>query len=199
MKAVDILSSHLTGPTRCASSLLTSVPGRKTRMYQRQTTTPQGASQQDRRGGCCGGEEVAGRTRCGSSSARNGHCVRSAIAGPSVEAFVLQEAVDVRLSIADDKQTQDARTIHEVEAVRLAAGRRTSSFAAMQSIVEKSFANLRDGRNLANDAEAFPRALVGPGKNPIQLPIGKSPYLMTRTIRNAHFEPAGRDYSRSTA
>jgi len=109
-----------------------------------------------------------------------------------VEAFVLQEALDVRSSATDYEQAQEARVIHAVEAVRLAAKRPTpSDLAAMQSIIEKSFTNLRDGRNLADDDEAFHLALIGAAKNPILLRIGKSLYLMTRTVRRAYFEAAG--------
>ena len=45
---------------------------------------------------------------------------------PSVEALVLQENLDVRSTTAAYEQAQEARVIHEVEAVRLAAKRRTA-------------------------------------------------------------------------
>ena len=123
---------------------------------------------------------------------QSGIYVRPAAAERSVEAFVLQEALDVRSSTADYEQAQEARIIHEVEAVRLAARRRTpSDLAAMRSIIEKACANLRDGRNLADDDEAFHLALIGAAKNPILLRIGKALYLMTRTVRHAYFEAAG--------
>lgn len=123
---------------------------------------------------------------------QSGIYVRSAIAEPSVEALVLQESLDVRASTVDYEQAQEARVIHEVEAARLAAKRRSSGdLAALGSIIERSRTNLREGRNLAVDDEAFHLALIAAAKNPILLRIGRALYLMTRTIRNAYFEAAG--------
>src|SRR5262249_26029610 len=123
---------------------------------------------------------------------QSGIYLRPAISEPSVEAFVLQEALDVKSSIADYEQAQEARVIHEVEAVRLAARRRTpGDLTVLHSIIERSRANLRQGRNLAADDEAFHLALVAAAKNPILLRIGKSLYLMTRSVRHAYFETAG--------
>jgi len=111
---------------------------------------------------------------------------------PSVEALVLQEALDVRSTTADYEQAQEARIIHEVEAVKLAARRRTSDdIVAMQATIEASSVNLRSGRNLADDDEAFHLALIGAAKNPILLRISKSLYMMTRSVRLAYFEVAG--------
>ena len=123
---------------------------------------------------------------------QSGIYVRPAISEPSVEAFVLQETLDVRSATADYKQAQEARIIHEVEAVRLAAKRRSpEDVAAMQSIIEKSRKNLQDGRNLAEDDEAFHLTLIGAAKNPILQRIGKSLYLMTRSVRRNCFEAPG--------
>src|SRR6185503_9505440 len=92
---------------------------------------------------------------------QSGIYVRPAISEPSVEAFVLQEALDLRSSTAAYEQAQEARVIHEVETARLAATRRTSDdLAAMRSIIERSRESLRDGRNLADDDEAFHLALI---------------------------------------
>ena len=123
---------------------------------------------------------------------QSGIYVRRAMSEPSVEALVLQEALDVRSTTADYEQAQEARIIHEVEAVRLAAKRRTSDdIVAMQAIIEASSASLRDGRNLADDDEAFHLALIAAAKNPILLRISKSLYLMTRSVRIAYFEAEG--------
>lgn len=123
---------------------------------------------------------------------QSGIYVRSAIAEPSVEALVLQESLDVRASTVDYEQAQEARVIHEVEAARLAAKRRSSGdLADLGSIIERSRTNLREGRNLAVDDEAFHLALIAAAKNPILLRIGRSLYLMTRSIRYAYFEAAG--------
>jgi GntR family transcriptional repressor for pyruvate dehydrogenase complex len=123
---------------------------------------------------------------------QSGIYVRPAISEPSVEALVLQEALDVRSTAADYEQAQEARIIHEVETVRLAAKRRTSGdIVGMQAIIEASSVNLRDGRNLADDDEAFHLALIAAAKNPILLRISKSLYLMTRSVRRAYFEVAG--------
>jgi GntR family transcriptional regulator, transcriptional repressor for pyruvate dehydrogenase complex len=123
---------------------------------------------------------------------QSGIYVRSASSDPSVEAFVLQESLDVRSSTVDYEQAQEARVIHEVEAVRLAAKRRSpTDLADLLSIIERSVGSLRDGRNLAEDDEAFHLALIAAAKNPILLRIGGSLYLMTRSIRRAYFEAAG--------
>jgi len=123
---------------------------------------------------------------------QSGIYVRSAVSEPSVEAFVLQETLDVRSSTAAYEQAQEARIIYEVEAVRLAARRRTSEdLAAMQAIIEEARKNLQDQANLADDDEAFHLALIAAAKNPILLRIAKSLYLMTRCVRQAYFEMPG--------
>jgi DNA-binding FadR family transcriptional regulator len=110
----------------------------------------------------------------------------------SLEALVLREALDVRSPIAAYEQAQEARVIHEVEAVRLAARRRTSAdLDAMRAAIERSCASHRRGANLADDDEAFHLALIAAAKNPILSRIAKSLYLMTRTVRRAYFEVSG--------
>src|SRR5262245_62962635 len=99
---------------------------------------------------------------------QSGIYVRSAVTEPSLETFVLQEALDVRSSTAEYEQAQEARIIHEVEAVRLAARRRTSGdLAVMQGIIEGARKNLRTWRNLADDEERFHLALLGAAKTTI--------------------------------
>ena len=123
---------------------------------------------------------------------QSGIYVRPAMSEPSVEALVLQEALDVRSTTAAYEQAQEARIIHEVEAVKLAAKRRTSDdIVAMQATIEASSANLRSGLNLADDDEAFHLTLIAAAKNPILLRISKSLYMMTRSVRFAYFEVAG--------
>src|SRR5262249_34592166 len=85
---------------------------------------------------------------------QSGIYVRSVTSEPSVEALVLRESLDVRASTLDYEQAQEARVIHEVEAVRLAAKRRSpADLADLLSIIEGSRTNLRNGRNLADDDE----------------------------------------------
>ncbi len=123
---------------------------------------------------------------------QSGIYVRPAVSEPSLEALVLQESLDLRSSTLDYEQAQEARIIHEVEAVRLAATRRSADdLVAMQLIIEKSRVHLRQGRNLADDDEAFHLALIRSAKNPILLRIGKSLYLLTHSVRRAYFEVAG--------
>src|SRR5262245_5206521 len=123
---------------------------------------------------------------------QSGIYLRPAISETSVEALVLQEALDVRSSTADYEQAQEARIIHEVEAVRLASRRRTpGDLAAMQAIIATARRNLLHGCNLATDDEAFHLALIAAAKNPILLRISKSLYLMTTSVRHAYFEAAG--------
>jgi DNA-binding FadR family transcriptional regulator len=73
-------------------------------------------------------------------------------------------------------------------AMKMGVGFRSS---AMQTIIDTSFVNLRDGRNLADDDEAFHLALIGAAKNPIVLRISRSLYLITRSVRLSYFEVAG--------
>jgi GntR family transcriptional regulator, transcriptional repressor for pyruvate dehydrogenase complex len=110
----------------------------------------------------------------------------------SLEALVLREALDVRSPIAAYEQAQEARIIHEVEAVRLAARRRTlTDLDAMRAAVERSRASQRRDTNLADDDEAFHLALIAAAKNQILSRIAKSLYLITRTVRRAYFEMPG--------
>jgi GntR family transcriptional repressor for pyruvate dehydrogenase complex len=107
----------------------------------------------------------------------------------SLEALVLREALDVRSPIAAYEQAQEARVIHEVEAVRLAARRRTlADLDAMRAAIDNSRASQRRGVNLADDDEAFHLALIAAAKNPILSRIAKSLYLITRSVRRAYFE-----------
>jgi GntR family transcriptional regulator, transcriptional repressor for pyruvate dehydrogenase complex len=123
---------------------------------------------------------------------QSGIYVRETDTDASIDALVLQESLDLRRPIADYEQAQEARVIHEVEAVRLAAVRRTArDLDAMRAIIERSRASLQGGRNLADDDEAFHLALISAAKNPILLRIAKSLYMMTRSVRLAYFELPG--------
>ncbi len=123
---------------------------------------------------------------------QSGIYLRADTADASVETLVLQEALDVRRSVSDYEQVQEARVIHEVEAIRLASKRRTSAdLDTMRTIIETSRSNLRLGKNLATDDEAFHLAVIAAAKNPILLRIAKSLYLITRSVRQAYFEAPG--------
>ena len=123
---------------------------------------------------------------------QSGIYLRPGSSDASLEALVLQEAVDVRSPTAAYEQAQEARVIHEVEAVRLAAKRRTAAdLSALQVIIGESRRSLRQGRNLADDDEAFHLALIAAAKNPILSRIAKSLYLMTRSVRRAYFAAPG--------
>ena len=123
---------------------------------------------------------------------QSGVYVSSASSQISVEALVLREALDIRHSTSDYEQAQEARVIHEVEAVRLAATRRSQKdLAAMENIIEDARLHLAAGHNLADDDEAFHLALIAAAKNPILLRISKSLYLMTRSLRHAYFDAPG--------
>jgi DNA-binding FadR family transcriptional regulator len=123
---------------------------------------------------------------------QSGIYVPATISEPSFEALVLQEALALKVSASDYEQAQEARIIHEVEAVRLAATRRSlRDLKTLRSVVVQSRANLLEGRNLAHDDEAFHLGLIGAAKNPILLRISKSLYLMTRSVREAYFEAPG--------
>ena len=113
-------------------------------------------------------------------------------ADASIEALVLRELLDMRPPAATYEQAQEARIIHEVEAVRLAAARRTAAdIAGMRVLLDAARQNHAAGRNLADDDEAFHLALVAAARNPILLRLTKSLYLMTRSVRRAYFAMPG--------
>lgn len=123
---------------------------------------------------------------------QSGIYVRRADGEASIEALVLQEAHDVRATIASYEQAQEARVLHEVQAVRLAAKRRTrADLAAMRAIIDIARGRLATGMNLADDDEAFHLALIAAARNDILLRMTKSLYLMTRAVRRAYFEAPG--------
>jgi DNA-binding FadR family transcriptional regulator len=123
---------------------------------------------------------------------QSGIYVRPADSDASIEALVLQEAHDVRTTVASYEQAQEARVLHEVEAVRLAARRRTSAdLAAMREIIDMSREHLERGINLAADDMAFHLALIAAAKNDILLRMTRSLYLMTRAVRQAYFDMPG--------
>jgi GntR family transcriptional regulator, transcriptional repressor for pyruvate dehydrogenase complex len=119
---------------------------------------------------------------------KSGIYVRPSGTGASIEALVLQEDLDLRAQAASYEQAQEARVIYEVEAARLAAQRRTQSdLDRLRAIVVDSRRHLKQGRNLADDDEAFHLAVVAAAGNDILLRVAKSLYLMTRSIRQAYF------------
>jgi DNA-binding FadR family transcriptional regulator len=123
---------------------------------------------------------------------QSGIYVRSAPAETSIEALVLAEDLDLHARTTPYEQAQEARVIYEVEAARLAARRRTrSDLDAMAAIIERSCGHLAEGRNLADDDEAFHLALIAAAKNEVILRMAKSLYLMTRSVRFAYFQAQG--------
>ena len=80
---------------------------------------------------------------------------------------MLQETLDVRAPTAAYEQAQEARVIHEVEAVRLAARRRTPADLATMRRHRRITRQPGRGANLADDDEAFHLALIAAAKNPI--------------------------------
>ena len=119
---------------------------------------------------------------------KSGIYVRPSGAGASIEALVLQEDLDLRAQTASYEQAQEARVIYEVEAARLAAQRCTQSdLDTLRAIILDSRRGLREGRNLADDDEAFHLALIAAAGNNILLSVAKSLYLMTRSVRHAYF------------
>jgi DNA-binding FadR family transcriptional regulator len=106
----------------------------------------------------------------------------------SVETLVLQEDLDLQTNADAYEQAQEARVIHEVEAARLAARRRTQAdLDALGAIILESRRELEGGRNLADTDEAFHLALIAAAKNDILLRMAKSLYLMTRSVRHIYF------------
>ena len=119
---------------------------------------------------------------------QSGIYVRLANAEASIEALVLQEDLDLQASADSYEQAQEARAIHEVEAARLAARRRTlADLDAMGAIIVESRRQLEAGRNLADADEAFHLALIAAAKNDVLLRVAKSLYLMTRSVRQVYF------------
>jgi DNA-binding FadR family transcriptional regulator len=123
---------------------------------------------------------------------QSGIYVRPATSETSIEALVLAEDLDLRAKAAPYEQAQEARVIHEVEAARLAARRRTrSDLDAMAAVIDRSCGHFSEGRNLADDDEAFHLALIAAAKNEVLLRVAKSLYLMTRSVRFAYFQAQG--------
>jgi DNA-binding FadR family transcriptional regulator len=123
---------------------------------------------------------------------QSGIYVREADTDASIDALVLQEALDVRHSADAYEQAQEARVVLEIEAARLAAERRTAAdLDVMRAVIDKSRISLREGKNLADDDEAFHLALIAAAKNPVLLRIAKSLYLITRSVRIAYFDLPG--------
>ena len=119
---------------------------------------------------------------------QSGIYVRPANADVSIETLVLQEGLDLEASADSYEQAQEARVIHEVEAARLAARRRTrADLDAMGTIILETRRQLEEGRNLADADEAFHLALIAAAKNDILLRMAKSLYLMTRSVRYLYF------------
>jgi DNA-binding FadR family transcriptional regulator len=119
---------------------------------------------------------------------QSGIYVRPANADASVETLVLQEDLDLQASADSYEQAQEARVIHEVEAARLAARRRTQAdLDALGTIILESRRQLEEARNLADADEAFHLALIAAAKNDILLRMAKSLYLMTRSVRRIYF------------
>lgn len=119
---------------------------------------------------------------------QSGIYVRPANADASVETLVLQENLDLQASADSYEQAQEARVIHEVEAARLAARRRTQAdLDAMGAIILESRRQFEGGQNLADADEAFHLALIAGAKNDILLRMAKALYLMTRSVREVYF------------
>ena len=119
---------------------------------------------------------------------QSGIYVRLANADASIETLVLQEDLDLQASADSYEQAQEARVIHEVEAARLAARRRTQAdLDALGAIILQSRRHFEEGRNLADADEAFHLALIAAAKNDILLRMAKSLYLMTRSVRHLYF------------
>lgn len=110
----------------------------------------------------------------------------------SVEALVLQDTLALAPSDLDYEQAQEARLLHEVEAVRLAASRRTDEdLQSLRRIIDLSRDHHAAGRNLADDDEAFHLALVAAAKNAILLRMTRALYLMSRRVRRMYFDLPG--------
>ncbi len=123
---------------------------------------------------------------------QSGIYVRDPDTDASIDALVLREALAVSRSADAYEQAQEARVLLEVEAARLAAERRTArDLKLMQAVIDAFRISAHEGRNLADDDEAFHIALISAAKNPILSRIAKSLYLMTRSIRVAYFDIPG--------
>ncbi len=123
---------------------------------------------------------------------RSGIYIRDQDTDASIDALVLRETFAVSRSADAYEQAQEARVILEVEAARLAAERRTArDLNLMQAAIDAFRISANEGRNLADDDEAFHLALISAAKNPVLSRIAKSLYLMTRSIRVAYFDIPG--------
>lgn len=110
----------------------------------------------------------------------------------SIEVLVLQEELALSPTDLDFEQAQEARIIQEMEAIRLAAQRRTATdLVRLRDVLARSRAHFANGENLARDDEEFHLAFIAAARNSILLRMSRALYLMSRSVRRGYFDVPG--------
>ncbi len=106
----------------------------------------------------------------------------------SIEAMVLQAELGVPLGEAEVHEVVELRRIMELQAIRLAAARRTEDdLRRIGAALEEGARCIAAGVNLADADAAFHLALVEATGNRVFLRVVNAFYLMSRTRRRAYF------------
>lgn len=106
----------------------------------------------------------------------------------SIEAMVLQAELGVPLTEAEVREVVELRRIMEMQAVRLAAGRRSEAdLRRIDAALAEGARCVAAGANLADADAAFHLALVEATGNRVFLRVVNAFYLMSRARRRAYF------------
>lgn len=106
----------------------------------------------------------------------------------SLDAMVLQAHLGVPLTDAEVREVVELRRILELQAVRLAAIRRSDvDLARFDAVLEDGARVVADGRNLADNDAAFHLAVVEATGNNVFLRVVNSFYLISRARRRHYF------------
>ena len=122
---------------------------------------------------------------------QSGIYVRAGASDVSIEALVLEEDVDLRAKTISYEHAQEARVIHEVEAARLAAKRRTQAdLVAMRAAIEVATQPGR-GQQPCRRGRGVPSRPDCGGEERHPAAGCQVALLMTRSVRQAYFEATG--------
>jgi DNA-binding FadR family transcriptional regulator len=123
----------------------------------------------------------------------SGIFLRSVERQGSIEAMVLQAELGVPLSEAEVREVVELRRIMEMQAVRLAAERRSDlDLARIEATLTEGARCVASGANLADADAAFHLSLVEATGNRVFLRVVNAFYLMSRLRRRAYFADGSR-------
>ncbi|WP_207541061.1 FadR/GntR family transcriptional regulator [Sabulicella rubraurantiaca] len=111
----------------------------------------------------------------------------------SIDAMVLQAELGVPLTEDEVREVVELRRIMELQAMRLAAERRTDAdLARLDAALEAGARCVAEGTNLADEDSAFHLAIVEATGNRVFLRVVNSFYLMSRERRRTYFRDGTR-------